>query len=53
MIVSEDLVEAEKRIMSGSYQTDPILIQLLVDMYTRKGIPALADIWKKKLNVLK
>ena len=50
IIVATDLKEAEKRIMSGNYQKDPVLLQMLVDLYTIKNIPALAEVWKKKLD---
>jgi hypothetical protein len=53
IIVATDLKEAEKRIMSGNYQKDPVLLQMLVDLYTIKNIPALAEVWKKKLANIK
>jgi hypothetical protein len=53
IIVSADLKEAEKRILNANYQNDPILIQLLIELYNKKGVAALADVWKKKLNTLK
>lgn len=53
LIVPQDLKEAEKRIMNGQYQSDPALIQMLIDLYTAKKVPALAEIWKRKLSNLK
>ncbi|MBQ1177209.1 MAG: hypothetical protein IIX52_06600 [Paludibacteraceae bacterium] len=53
IIVSADLKEAEKRILNSNYQNDPILIQLLIELYNKKGVAALADVWKRKLNALK
>ena len=53
IIVAEDIKEAEKRILNSNYQNDPILIQLLIELYNKKGITALADVWKRKLNTLK
>lgn len=53
IIVSADLKEAEKRIQNSNYHNDPILIQLLIELYNKKGVPALADVWKRKLNTLK
>ena len=53
VIVSEDIQEAEKRILNSNYQNDVILIQLLIDLYNKKGMAVLADVWKRKLNTLK
>ena len=53
IIVAENIKEAEKRILNSNYQNDPILIQLLIELYNKKGITALADVWKRKLNTLK
>lgn len=53
LFVPQDLKEAEKRIMSGNYQSDSVLIQMLIDLYTAKNVPALAEIWKRKLSNLK
>lgn len=53
VFVDQDLKEAEKRIMGGNYQSDPVLMQLLVELYTAKKVPALAEIWKRKLSNIK
>lgn len=53
VFVVQDLKEAERRIMGGNYQSDPVLMQLLIDLYTAKKMPALAEIWKRKLSNIK
>ena len=52
-IVSQDLDEAERRIkIDDDFKKNPIFVQMLVDLYTKKGNAMLADVWKSKLTKL-
>ena len=53
-VVSQDFDEAERRIkIDDDYKKNPVLIQMLVDLYTQKGNTMLADVWKSKLSKFK
>lgn len=53
-VVKEDLNEAERRIkIDDDYKKNPIFVQMLIDLYTKKGNEMLADVWKTKLSKLK
>ena len=53
-VVTQDLEEAERRIkIDDDYKKNPILVQMLVDLYNIKGNSMLADVWKSKLSKLK
>lgn len=53
-VVKEDLDEAERRIkIDDDYKKIPIFIQMLIDLYTKKGNEILADVWKTKLSKIK
>ena len=52
-VVIEDLDEAERRIkLDDDYKKNPIYVQMLVDLYNKKGNEMLADVWKSKLKKL-
>ena len=49
-VVTQDLDEAERRIkIDDDFKKNPIFVQMLVDLYTKKGNAMLADVWKSKL----
>lgn len=52
-VVVEDLDEAEKRIkIDEDFKKNPLFVQMLVDLYTKKGNHMLAEVWKSKLTKL-
>ena len=52
-VVVEDLDEAEKRIkIDEDFKKNPLFVQMLVDLYTKKGNNMLAEVWKSKLTKL-
>lgn len=53
-VVSQDLDEAERRInIDDDFKKNPIFVQMMVDLYTKKGNAMLADVWKTKLSKIK
>lgn len=53
-VVKEDLDEVERRIkIDEDYKRNPIFIQMLIDLYIKKGNETLANVWKTKLSKLK
>lgn len=52
-VVIEDLDEAERRIkLDDDYKKNPIYVQMLIDLYYKKGNTMLVDVWKSKLKKL-
>ena len=53
-IIPQDLDEAERRIkIDDDFKKNPIFVQMMVDLYVKKGNAMLADVWKSKLKKLK
>lgn len=53
-VIPQDLDEAERRIkIDDDFKKNPIFVQMMVDLYVKKGNAMLADVWKSKLKKLK
>lgn len=53
-VVNVDLEEAERRIkMDDDYKKNPIFVQMMIDLYEKRGNSTLADVWKTKLSRIK
>lgn len=53
-VVKEDLDEAESRMkIDDDYKKNPLFVQMLIDLYKKKGNTMLADVWNSKLTKLK
>lgn len=53
-VIPQDLDEAERRIkIDDDFKKNPIFVQMMVDLFVKKGNAMLADVWKSKLKKLK
>mgnify|MGYP003472394087 FL=1 len=53
-VIPQDLDEAERRIkIDEDFKKNPIFVQMMVDLFVKKGNAMLADVWKSKLKKLK
>ena len=52
-VVMQDLDEAERRIkIDYDFKKNPVFVQMMVDLYEKKGNAMLAEVWKSKLTKL-